>query len=91
MRTYWMAKTRLFRSLMDPEGITIFHKDLPYPYEFAEICRSHNLTNWSYGKDGDFRILKFTTMCKMLKLKPPLWVKPFPLCHLLLNCFKLKI
>ena len=57
MRTYWLAKARLFKDLVVEEGIAILSNNLSYPHEIAEACRRRRLKTWLYGfKEGDFYI-----------------------------------
>ena len=57
LRTYWLAKMRLFKELLKTQGTAILNVGLPYPYDLSEVCKKKNLTCWTYGFDeGNFRI-----------------------------------
>ena len=53
LRTYWLAKMRLFKELMKPGGTAIINASLPYPYDLSEACKKKNLTCWTYGVEGN--------------------------------------
>jgi UDP-N-acetylmuramyl-tripeptide synthetase len=57
LRTYWLAKMRLFKELLKTGGTAIVNTSLPYPYDVSEACKKKNLTCWTYGlEEGDVKV-----------------------------------
>ena len=51
MNDYFIAKTRLFRVILNKKGIAIINTDSKYGKKLKEICDKNKITNYTYGRN----------------------------------------
>ena len=51
MNDYFVAKTRLFRVILNKKGIAIINTDSKYGKKLKEICDKNKITNYTYGRN----------------------------------------
>ncbi len=91
LRTYWLAKVRLFKELIAHQGTAISHINLPHPYDLAEACRKNSLTHWTYGiDDGDVKVNKITCLPEGQKVEATFLGQPLTFSFPLIGRFQLE-